>query len=160
MSFDPKAGTHTHGNGLFLGEASKAAYEPATIAGWLQRNGFGAAAVAGFDVSGVSGFVASDAAFVLLVFTGTNSLEDWGINLKARPVADAAGLPGKVHRGFAAALDKVWASEVKPKLGGPRPLWVAGHSLGGALAVLAAARWAIVDGQPVQGLYTYGQPRV
>jgi hypothetical protein len=35
---------------------------------------------------------------------------------------------------------------------------ITGHSLGGALALLAAATW--VDGEPVQGVYTYGQPMV
>jgi hypothetical protein len=41
---------------------------------------------------------------------------------------------------------------------GARKLWVTGHSLGGALAVIAAAEFEGVF--PVTGLHTFGQPRV
>lgn len=66
---------------------------------------------------------------------------------------------GQVHAGFlkafseiSDALDAVW----KAKTAG-RKLWLAGHSLGGALATLAAAH---LGREAVQGLYTYGCPRV
>lgn len=160
MAFDPNADLHTHANGLFLAESSQLAYHPEGAAAWLLRNGFANSTAQPFDVRGVSGMTVVDPQFTLISFTGTNSLEDWGINLKTRPVADAGGLPGKLHRGFVKALDQVWAAAVNPLLGRPVPLWVTGHSLGGALAVLAAARCALVTGQPVRGLYTYGQPRV
>jgi len=38
-------------------------------------------------------------------------------------------------------------------------LWITGHSLGGALAVLAAENLS-AQGVEIQGVYTYGQPRV
>jgi hypothetical protein len=38
------------------------------------------------------------------------------------------------------------------------PLQVTGHSLGGAIAVLAASSWAAT--RPVRALYTFGQPAV
>jgi triacylglycerol lipase len=41
----------------------------------------------------------------------------------------------------------------------PQSLWCTGHSLGGALAVLAAAH-LLAEGHRVNGLYTFGQPRV
>src|SRR5262249_54451343 len=44
------------------------------------------------------------------------------------------------------------------KVLGAKPVWLTGHSLGAALATLAAARWAA--GHRVQGLYTFGSPRV
>jgi triacylglycerol lipase len=67
--------------------------------------------------------------------------------------------PDGVHTGFRKALDQVWgdvATYLKA-LGG-KPVWLTGHSLGAALATLAAARWAA--GPRVQGIYTFGSPRV
>jgi triacylglycerol lipase len=72
-----------------------------------------------------------------------------------------------VHKGFDKALDSVWSQITKTlekvhQYG--QPLWITGHSLGGALAVLAAARLALDIDQNVyksiNGLYTFGQPRV
>ena len=40
-----------------------------------------------------------------------------------------------------------------------QPLWFAGHSQGGALAMLAA-RAFVEGGKSVQGVYTFGQPKV
>jgi triacylglycerol lipase len=58
-------------------------------------------------------------------------------------------------RAFADVSDELDAL-LKAKSGGRR-VWLAGHSLGGALATLAAAH---LGGDAVQGLYTYGCPRV
>ena len=60
---------------------------------------------------------------------------------------------GDVHSGFTRALDRIWA-DVVDHLAGHRA-WFCGHSLGGALATLAAARYPAAE-----GLYTYGSPRV
>jgi triacylglycerol lipase len=70
---------------------------------------------------------------------------------------------GQVHKGFAEALFGVWVSlaqVVDQYLDNGQTLWITGHSLGGALAVLAAAAFTFVKRVPVSGLYTYGQPRV
>ena len=61
---------------------------------------------------------------------------------------------GKVHRGFHGALARVW-SHIEPSLDAlDVPVLYTGHSLGGALATLAAARRA------PETLYTFGSPRV
>ncbi|MBS0263925.1 MAG: hypothetical protein JSS02_18445 [Planctomycetes bacterium] len=66
-----------------------------------------------------------------------------------------------IHLGFRQALDQpgVW-TEIVAYLAtlGERPVWFTGHSLGAALATIAAARYAAM--RPVQGLYTFGSPRV
>jgi hypothetical protein len=76
---------------------------------------------------------------------------------------------GKVHKGFYEALRAVWGhplgsgKELLPArlLGrGERALWITGHSLGGAIAELCAAQAWFVSHTPVQGVYTFGQPRV
>lgn len=41
----------------------------------------------------------------------------------------------------------------------PRPVLLAGHSLGAALATIAAARLAAVHEIPIHGVYTIGSPR-
>ena len=41
---------------------------------------------------------------------------------------------------------------------GPLPLWLTGHSLGGAMATLAASELIHAD-EPFYGVYTFGQPR-
>lgn len=40
-----------------------------------------------------------------------------------------------------------------------RKLYIAGHSLGGALATIAAARLSFVDDMNIAGIYTIGSPR-
>jgi hypothetical protein len=88
---------------------------------------------------------------------------DWVTNVQVLPVPyDHQGL---VHQGFLQALDDVW-EPVKTHLAllrqpgsPPRTLWITGHSLGGALAILAAD-YARQAGLPVQGVYTFGSPRM
>jgi hypothetical protein len=70
----------------------------------------------------------------------------------------------RVHRGFARALDSV-QSQVSAEIFSPRRqgrrIWLAGHSLGGALAMLYAWRFFNAFHQlPFAGIYTLGQPRV
>lgn len=43
--------------------------------------------------------------------------------------------------------------------GKSRKLFITGHSLGGALATIAAARLAFVDNMNIAGMYTIGSPR-
>jgi hypothetical protein len=95
----------------------------------------------------------SDRAFAVLVFRGTSgSLSNWYFNLNAAPAAWPGG--GRVHRGFKTIFRNIW-----PEMAGElqrvrKPLFYTGHSLGGALAILAAACL------PPQAVYTFGAPRV
>jgi triacylglycerol lipase len=81
---------------------------------------------------------------------GKKEMPDWGKKIW-------------VHQGFYGALDVAWDSLTitvnKHLQGTDKKLWFTGHSLGGALAVLASFRFALA-GIPVQGVYTFGQPRV
>ena len=69
-----------------------------------------------------------------------------------------SGQGGKVHRGFKHALAEVWEEKglfeyIKSRDTSNRTIWFTGHSLGAALATLAANRYG-----KAQGLYTFGSP--
>ncbi len=70
---------------------------------------------------------------------------------------------GRIHCGFKKAMDGCFPQVLaasKPKAGQPdKKLWLTGHSLGAALATVAAARLNTA-GIKTQGIYTYGSPRV
>ena len=90
--------------------------------------------------------------FAVLVFRGTSGFENWLANLKVMQSPWKYG--GQVHSGFKAIFLEIKA-EIKSALQGiTKPVFYTGHSLGAALAVLAASVW------PPQATYTFGSPRV
>lgn len=101
-------------------------------------------------------FVASHDQRVLVAFRGTQGLNDWLSNLDLFPTRRAYG---RVHAGFFEQFDEVRKDAEDTIRGvGRARLCITGHSLGGAIATIAAAEWA--DLFPVEAIYTYGQPAV
>jgi triacylglycerol lipase len=98
---------------------------------------------------------------VVLVFRGTEptSPKDWLTNTKL-PLREALG--GRVHGGFwqdwRNVADLV-VEQVRRLRDRNQELWITGHSLGGALSVLAALTLVTQD-QSVNGVYTFGAPRI
>jgi triacylglycerol lipase len=116
----------------------------------------------GIDTKAV--ILRSEAA-VVVAFVGSEAdglvaaLRDGATSLRVGQVSMAGGL---VHAGFRQALDAIYAplqAAMEEHLTGGRTLWLTGHSLGGALATLAAYRLE-EDGIPVQGVVIYGSPKV
>jgi len=113
-------------------------------------------------------FVAHNEEVIIVVFRGT---EISGLNriqnivsdiVTDAQIAQGATAFGKgVHSGFAKAAGEVWeqlfafANGIRKQ----QSVWVAGHSLGGALATLTAGRFA-GNSIAVRGLYCFGSPRV
>jgi hypothetical protein len=98
---------------------------------------------------------------MVIAFRGTADARDWLTDLEcAWDIEDGC----RVHRGFARALDSAQArvsGEIISALGDGLRVWLTGHSLGGALAMLCAWRFFMAHHQaPFAGLYTFGQPRV
>jgi predicted lipase len=105
------------------------------------------------------GFVYHDDAQAILAFRGSQTLGDWLYNANVELVAWDG--PGRVHHGFLAALDACWSgiAEAAQQLAGQKPLLLTGHSLGGAMAMLAADRLHRL-GAPAAAVVTFGSPKV
>lgn len=75
----------------------------------------------------------------------------------------AAGVGARFHRGFMEALHEIWepllATVAQVTESSDRPLWVTGHSLGGALALLAAWRLQC-NFITVHEVVTFGAPMI
>ncbi len=85
---------------------------------------------------------------------------DWLQNFRIHLISsDRSGLPGKVHEGFFGQLDANYA-KVTAELANVKnlPLYVTGHSQGGAVAALATKRLQL-SGFEVTGTYTFAAPR-
>lgn len=72
------------------------------------------------------------------------------------------GSHSKAHQGFCTQADAVLADlqQQQPQAGLERPLWITGHSLGGALAILLAFKLSLKPGNKLAGVVTFGQPKV
>jgi len=104
-------------------------------------------------------FVSEMLGAACLVFRGTLGTDD--LISDSRVLAVPWQGKGKVHVGFKEALDSVWDA-IETRLHALRqPVFFTGHSLGAALATLAAAR--VLQNPTLQSpaaIYTFGSPRV
>ncbi|MFC5649348.1 lipase family protein [Paenibacillus solisilvae] len=109
------------------------------------------------------GFVIESDRAAILAFRGTSSATDWVTDMIAeqiafKPVANG----GSTHKGFTdiymSARSQLFS--LLDKLPASKPLFITGHSLGGALATLAAMDIASNRQHDQVVLYTFGSPRV
>ena len=110
------------------------------------------------------GLVAWNAAqkTALIAFRGTQTVWDWINDLDALPV-DYVSIPGSghVHMGFQLVYEQIrqsTANLLAAGCAGAQRILVTGHSLGGAVAVLAAYQLAKA-GTVIPELYTVAGPR-
>ncbi len=162
-SFDPKAFGWSVRNANALACCSELAYEDAgtvqsRLGQWnLQYVDF-------LNKQNTQVFLAKTAACGIVCFRGTEPTNafDWATDAN---VLQVKGPFGMVHSGFSAALDLVWPTVrdfIAQTVQAAQPVFVAGHSLGGALACLTIAR-ALEEGAATPdrlSLHTIGQPRV
>ena len=165
-------------NALLLGEACSLAYldGPQAAAGFREKLGLEARLI---SVDNTQVYVAQSPDLVLAAFRGSecptslDGFKDWLLTNannylilpEGRIGTDfvAAGVGARFHRGFMAALEAIWtplhAAVAEEMNRARRPLWITGHSLGGALALLSAWRFERKF-LKVDQVVTYGAPMI
>lgn len=154
VPFDAAATALTRANAWWLAEAALLTYwNPAEAIPRYQSAGLQATFVEAGDTQS---YVAWNDRAVLVSFRGTQPgrLQDI---LDDAFIAFVPAKAGVVHLGFHGALERVWQKlmTVVEPLAATRTVWFGGHSLGAALAILAADRYP-----NTAGVSTLGAPRV
>jgi triacylglycerol lipase len=159
-NFQPATALYQGENAVALAAAARLAYsDAASIVQTALQWGFPRCRF--IERRDTQSFVMANDHAIVVAFRGTepDKLRDWMSDLDTQ---FADGPFGRVHNGFWRALLRVaddldaCVAEFQDQ---GQSLWVTGHSLGAALATLAAARWREKD-KPVNGLYDFGSPRV
>ncbi len=167
-----------HGNAYWMARLSKAAYlrnedkspDEDSILSDLQAEDPRFISIHGASKDSAQAILVEHQLFFALVFRGTDETADWVDNIS---VSESKTEFGSFHKGFADSVDDIWeplwqkyqelrknynvqiASNLSQQ---NRPLFLTGHSLGGAMATVAAARLLHMD-HPFIAVYTFGQPR-
>lgn len=166
-TFDPTASAYSPVNALWLAELSRLVYRHDTEeenpppqptrtsflvnAGFKQRQFFLSRET---DTQAMLVEFEGTSPFAVLVFRGAEqNIKDYLTYLEIGKLL-LVGNKKDVHAGFTEALDSLWR-EIDAALAQLNcPIFYTGHSLGAALATLAAARHA------PSAVYTFGSPRV
>lgn len=135
------------------------AYREFTDALYLDLAGMGMSPDITFiDAQDTECFICENETHAYLVFRGSNDLQDWVTNLDMTLIDSEQG---RVHRGFANALDNAWdrvLDDITGRAPLRRKLVVGGHSQGAALARQAVKR--LLDaGVAVEWLFAFAPPR-
>ncbi len=112
-----------------------------------------------FEREATRGFVAKNKRYAVLAFRGTEeNLQNIRTDINIRFYRDRTG--AKIAAGFSQAFGLVekQVADAISRIDQDLPLYVTGHSLGGALAVIASTR--IRPSDRVAACYTFGCPRV
>jgi hypothetical protein len=177
MTLDESAGGDAR-NALFLSRACDLAYynEPDGPARFRSELGLEARLI---SVDNTQVYVAENDQSIVVAFRGSEApttldgLKDWLLtnanNYLILPEGQAgtdfaaAGVGARFHRGFLEALEMVWeplrAAVDQAQKTKERPLWITGHSLGGALALLSAWRFQR-NFIAVHEIITFGAPMI
>jgi hypothetical protein len=166
---------------ILLGRACQYAYDlPQALPNVFTATSFGACA-APFNCSDNGGQNTSFASVLsfetmrVVAFQGTitrdmkhlgendfQAVRDWLANFQVEfTTAESLRfqVPGRLHKGFAAQLNVIYpALLAELKRGRQTPIYVTGHSQGGAVAAIATKAFA-TDGLPVAATYTFAAPR-
>jgi len=146
--------------GLLFAELSKIAYySPDTVC--AATKAVGLAHYEYFDQDGAQAYLLANQFDCVIVCRGTEP-NDWNdIKADVDAVSVLADTAGRVHRGFKSEVDHLWPCLEQALKENDKPLWFAGHSLGGAMATICAGRCKLAEiASNPSGLFTFGSPRV
>lgn len=124
----------------------------------LKQRGFTDVSTLNFGSS--LGYVAMIGDTAVIMFRGTNpsEIQDWFVNLNNNSFRAKYG---SVHTGFGASYETLHDQLIEVlRQKNPKRIWVTGHSLGGALAVVCSYRLMTDEKREIAGVMTFGQPRV
>ncbi len=160
--FNANALAYSPNNAYWLAQASQIAYQnEATIKAAISN--LGMEHFRFLSRNDTEGFVAGNEEVIVVAFRGTEPthLQDLLSDAKIRRVR---GPFGNVHRGFLGAFNQVvddmfTAIDAIQDKSRPQSVWFTGHSLGAALASIAASHF-LADSRTLGGVYNFGQPRV
>lgn len=144
-----------------LGLLSKTAYEDDDELMGFISSGMGFSAVRTFRNANSAAHVLIGDRVVVVAFRGTEftSLADWKTDINMAYFNDAR--LGNVHFGFNSAYEDIRVGiENLLKQHKDKTLWITGHSLGGAMAVICAARCKLDRVHDKARIVTFGQPRI
>jgi predicted lipase len=115
------------------------------------------------DIQGFTGYSATSNA-IILSFRGSSNIKNWIINLSFNQVPYTKCTNCKVHGGFLSAyngLKPIVISQLQNLIALYRTstIFLTGHSLGGAIALLASTDIKDLLGNPTYFI-TFGEPRV
>lgn len=115
------------------------------------------------DLQGFTGF-SSSLNGIVVAFRGSSNIQNWIINLSTNMVAYSKCSGCKVHNGFNTAWGLA-KTTVLAQLQTLRaihrnaPIYITGHSLGGAIATISATDLKEIFGN-IHTVLTFGEPRV
>jgi len=150
---------------IFLSAATNQAVQLFKTKGTLTLpKGYKLVQILGEGLSSYLGYVAQSKKNILVVFRGTEDLfdilKDFNFWQTPYPFVENAG---KTHKGFT----QIYSTSVRQQLykalqhiSSSKKLFIAGHSLGGAMATLAALDLAVNTPFKKPIVYTFGSPRV
>lgn len=121
----------------------------------IAQEAYAAAPDIGVSGSASRAIIRHTSAGVCVAFPGSDNPECWETDFNVIPL-DVPGV-GEMHKGFWHA----WQAIAQPVLVaiGDGPVTLAGHSLGGALAICAAVTLTL-NGRPPAAVYAFEPPRV
>jgi len=162
--FNKDASGHTKPNAMWMAELSALAYHDEEyveqqLRSWEYRNFRWITSPESQNTDTVA-FLATGRDYAVISFRGTSSRQNLWTDLKFSKVT-ALDDRGKVHKGFMQAYASIHGALTKAvnEVAQDRALFVTGHSLGAALAQLAAYELA-KTGKNVAAVYVFGSPRV